>query len=60
MERQLQMAEKDSGCFSLAKEAKTLTSSEFDNRGCQPLSPSFFSHSLYSYPLAVLILLATM
>lgn len=58
------MAEKDSGCFSpaAATRAKILTSSDSDNRRCQPLTPSFsrcFSHSPYSYLLAVLILSAT-
>lgn len=44
--------------------AKILTSSDFDNRRCQPLTLSLsiylcFSHHLYSYLLAALILSAT-
>ncbi len=51
-EKERQMAEKDSGCFSPAvlARAKMLTSSDFDNRRCQPLTPSFsrcFSHTLF-------------
>lgn len=65
MERQRKRRwRKTASVFSPAAvtQAKILTSSDFDNRRCQPPTPSFsrcFSHSLYSYLWAVLILSAT-